>query len=116
MSEAAEVVVVLSTVPPDRAEDLAEALVRSGLAACVNQIGPVRSRYVWQGAVESAEETLLLIKTTAARAPDLRARLVELHPYEVPEVIQLAVAGGLPAYLQWVVDSVRPAPGREPRR
>ncbi|MBM3962175.1 MAG: divalent-cation tolerance protein CutA, partial [Planctomycetes bacterium] len=55
-----------------------------------------------QGRVDAAEELLLVAKTTRARAADLRQRLAALHPYEVPEVLELAVADGLPAYLRWL--------------
>lgn len=108
-------VIVLCTAPAagerDRlgAEDLALRLVEEGLCACVNLVPAVRSFFRWQGRVDRAEELLLVVKTTAAAAPQLRERIVALHPYDVPEVLEVAVTGGLPAYLQWLVDSVGPA-------
>lgn len=89
---------------PDRtaAERLARALVDGRLAACVNILPGITSVYRWQGAVETGEEVLLLAKTMPGRLEALTARVAELHPFEVPEVIALDVRGGLPAYLQWI--------------
>ena len=100
--DAADVLVLLSTFPPADADRIAEALVTERLAACVNLVGPVRSIYRWDGALTKDTEQLAIIKTTAARRDALAARLRELHPYQVPELLELAVTGGLPAYLDWV--------------
>ncbi|MDN0075738.1 divalent-cation tolerance protein CutA [Crenobacter sp. SG2303] len=95
--------VVLCTVPDAAtAERLARTLVEEGLAACVNLLAPCQSVYRWQGQLESASEVPLIIKTTTERYPALEARLVELHPYEVPEILALPVEAGLPSYLTWV--------------
>jgi periplasmic divalent cation tolerance protein len=75
------------------------------LAACVNLLPGVRSVYRWQGAVEEAGEILLLIKTTRTALPALQARLVALHPYELPELLAVEAADGLPAYLAWIADN-----------
>ena len=93
---------------PDRAtaDRLAEALVAERLAACVNVVPGLHSVYRWQGAIERGDETLLLIKTTQASLPALLARIVELHPHELPEVVAVEVAGGLSAYLDWVAEQV----------
>lgn len=93
---------------PDRpvADRLAEALVTEGLAACVNVVPGLHSVYRWQGTIERSDETLLLIKTTRMGLPALSARIVELHPYELPEVVAVEVAGGLSAYLDWVAEQV----------
>jgi len=100
--------VVLTTCPDAAtAERLARALVEASLAACVNVVPGLRSIYRWNGAVQSDEEVLMLSKTTAVRFEALRARIVELHPYEVPEVVALPVADGHDAYLRWVADSTR---------
>jgi periplasmic divalent cation tolerance protein len=108
--DAGDVWVVLTTVP-DRAqaEAIAHALVEEGLAACVTILAPATSVYRWQGAVETASELPLMVKVAAARFDALRERLVALHPYEVPEVVALRVADGLPAYLQWVIEASPPA-------
>jgi periplasmic divalent cation tolerance protein len=69
----------------------------------VNLVPSIRSIYRWQGAIEDAREVLAVIKTTTERLDALRARLVELHPYEVPEVVAVPIAGGHEPYLAWVV-------------
>jgi periplasmic divalent cation tolerance protein len=81
---------------------IAETLVGEGLAACVNIIPAVRSIYKWQGKVESAAEHQLLLKTTEDRYPRLQARLRELHPYELPEILAVPIVDGLPDYLSWL--------------
>jgi len=86
------------------ARKLARIMLEERLAACVQLLPQVESLYRWQGQIEQAEETLLLMKTTKARWPALRDRLAELHPYEVPEIVALDIADGLPAYLKWVAD------------
>jgi len=95
--------VCLSTCPDAAtAQRIAATLVEERLAACVNLLPGLRSVYRWRGAVEQADEVLLLIKTTHARLDALQARLPQLHPYELPELVAVEVAGGLPAYLDWI--------------
>ena len=95
--------VVLLTAPDAGcAERLARALVEERLAACVNTVPGVRSFYRWEGRVEDAAEILLVVKTRADRTAALAARVRELHPYELPEVLELAAAGGSAEYLDWV--------------
>lgn len=105
---ASDVVVVLCTAPPAVAEALAHRLVDERLCACVNIVPGLRSVFRWQEQVDVADEVLLVCKTTRSSAERLEARLTELHPYDVPEVLVLAVAGGLPAYLEWVRAAVLP--------
>lgn len=76
------------------ARTLAEALVGEGLAACVNRLPGVQSTYRWKGEVVTDSEELLMIKTTTARFPALKERLLALHPYELPELIAVPVAQG----------------------
>jgi periplasmic divalent cation tolerance protein len=103
--------VVLSTFPDaDQAAQIARVLVDEQLAACANLIAGVRSIYRWQGAVQDDGEALAIIKTTVERYPALAARLAELHPYEVPEIIALPLADGHPPYLAWLAGQVAPAP------
>lgn len=102
------VLVCLCTCPdPDTAARIADTLVAERLAACVNLLPGLRSVYRWQGQVEHADEMLLLIKTTADRLQALQQRILALHPYELPEVIAVEAAGGLPAYLDWVAQQTR---------
>ena len=88
------------------AERLATGVLNSRLAACVNRLAPVQSNYHWHGAVETAEEFPLHIKTTQAAFPRLQAWLLANHPYDTPEIIALPVCAGLPAYLAWVHQEV----------
>lgn len=100
--------VVLCTFPDaQKAADIAKLLVEERLCACVNLVPPVRSIYAWQGAIQDDTETLAVIKTSAERFEALAKRIVELHPYEVPEVIALPVVGGHAPYLAWLADSTR---------
>ncbi|MCL6619225.1 MAG: divalent-cation tolerance protein CutA [Thermomonas hydrothermalis] len=99
----------LTTCPdPDSAERIAATLVEERLAACVNLIPGLRSVYRWQGAIQREAEVLLLIKTHPDRYPALQTRLTALHPYELPELIAVESATGLPAYLHWVAENTRP--------
>jgi periplasmic divalent cation tolerance protein len=107
-----DALVVLVTVPnAETADKLADALVGEHLAACVNVVPGIRSIYRWQGKIERDAELLCLVKTTRAGFERLRARVVELHPYDVPEVIALPVELGHAPYLAWLADSVTAAPG-----
>jgi periplasmic divalent cation tolerance protein len=95
--------VVLCTVSSlEDGRRMARELVDQRLAACVNLIPKVESIYRWQGAVESAEEVLLVVKTTPARFAELRDKIAELHSYEVPEILALPVTDGSAAYLEWL--------------
>ena len=99
---------VLSTCPdPQTADAIATRWSSERLAACVNVLPGVRSTYRWQGAVERADEVLLLIKTTADRQDALIARLQALHPYELPEVIAVEAAAASPRTCDWVAEQTR---------
>jgi periplasmic divalent cation tolerance protein len=101
--------VVLVTAPePDTAARLARTLVEERLAACVNLVPQVRSIYRWQDQVEDGSETLMVIKTRAERCEALASRVGELHPYDVPEVVELSVAGGSEEYFKWVREESAP--------
>jgi periplasmic divalent cation tolerance protein len=100
---AEEALLVLSTFPDlETARRIAQQLVTENLAACANIVPAVDSIYRWQGKIESAQEALVFFKTTAARYPAFQDRLKTLHPYDVPEIICLRIADGLPEYLRWV--------------
>lgn len=94
---------------PDRAsaQKLAGLLVEQQLAACVNVLAPCESVYRWRGEVQRDEEHPLLIKTTQARYAELEAAIRANHPYELPEIIAVSIARGLPAYLSWVESETR---------
>ena len=91
------------------ARRIADALVGERLAACVSVLPGMASTYRWQGAVERAQEVLLVATTVAARREALQARLVELHPYELPEVLAVEAAA-LPDYLDWLALETRADP------
>ena len=101
---------VLTNCPDEEsANAIALALVEARLAACVNILPRVQSIYRWQGAVESATEIPLFIKSTAANYPALEATIRNRHPYQVPEIIALPVTHGLSAYLDWIAsETTRP--------
>lgn len=96
-------VVALSTAPDvAHAEAIARALVGEGLAACVNVLPVIKSIYKWEGELRDEPEVLCVIKTRRDRVDAARARLVALHPYDVPEFLVLEVADGHAPYLSWI--------------
>jgi periplasmic divalent cation tolerance protein len=100
--------IVLTTAgSEEEARKIAHALVDRQLAACVNIVPQIESVYRWQGKVESAREWLLLIKTSSEKFSAVRDALCELHSYNLPECIAIAIEDGNPDYLQWIADSVR---------
>lgn len=105
--------VVVLVTGPDRPTlaSMGRTVVEERLAACVNVLEGVRSIYRWEGEVEGADEALALVKTTEARLDGLRARVLELHPYETPEFVALGVDAGSEAYLRWIGDSVSDGEG-----
>lgn len=108
MSE--EYAIVLTTWPADAdadAAEFAETLVRDRLAACVNVLPEMQSTYTWKGQVERATERQVVMKTSASRLNDLKARIASLHPHEVPELLVLRVQDGGQAYLDWIRDATR---------
>src|SRR5690242_8188604 len=97
---AEEVLLVFSTFPDvQSAKRIGRILVEERLADCVNILPKIESVYRWEKKVEEAEETLCLIKTTIGQYQTLESRIKALHPYEVPEIIAINLASGLPAYL-----------------
>jgi periplasmic divalent cation tolerance protein len=98
-----QVILALTTCPDEAtAQAVAVALVQERLATCVNRIGGLRSTYFWDARLQDEAEILLIIKTTAGRLDGLRTRLNALHPYELPELLAIEVAGGNERYLEWV--------------
>jgi periplasmic divalent cation tolerance protein len=104
---AAGVRIVLVTVPDaEVGKDLARKVVEEGLAACGNVIPGLVSVFRWKGAVQEDPEALVVLKSTENALPRLEKRVVELHPYEVPEFLALPVTHGHLPYLQWVLGEV----------
>lgn len=86
----------------NEAEDIARTLVTERLVACANILGGIRSVYWWQGAVTEDDETVLILKTRSANVERVTERVVALHGYEVPCVVELPLTRGNPAYLEWI--------------
>lgn len=105
-SEPDQTLLIFCSCSADAAGELASALVEQRLAACVSCL-PARSTYRWQGEVTADDEVLLIIKTVQHRYPALEQSLLELHPYELPEILAVPVSAGLPDYLAWVAESTR---------
>ena len=89
----------------EEADRIGRTVVEEGLAACINILGPCRSIYRWQGKVEEAEEILAILKTSAAAADDLIARIAELHSYDVPAITAWPVERLFSAYAEWVLET-----------
>ena|ERR1035438_2076778 len=100
-------VVLTTAATPDEANRLARTLVEERLAACATLIPAVQSIYHWQGKVESATETLLLLKTGPDQLAALEARLHQLHSYQTPEFLVLGVEAASHPYLEWLQASLR---------
>ena len=100
--------VVLSTIADvERAEQIIATRLQERLVACVNVVPRIVSHYRWKGQVQREPEQLLVLKTASDRADALIARLGELHPYDVPEIVVLDVPSGGEAYLSWVFAETR---------
>jgi len=101
--QSAEVLLVLVSCPADKLDDIAIDLIESGLASCINVVSGVKSFYHWQGKLQQDKESLMLIKCPANNYKRLESRILDLHPYELPEILTVSVSGGLQAYLDWVL-------------
>jgi periplasmic divalent cation tolerance protein len=95
-----------TTADAQHAEAIAQTLLQSRLAACVQVIGPIKSFYRWQGTIETSHEWLCVIKTSVAKFAAVEAAIRELHSYEVPEIIALPIAEGSQDYLGWLGDQL----------
>lgn len=99
-------IVMMTASNREEARSIARVLVEERLAACCNIMGEVESVYRWEGKVEEATETLVMIKTDAEHFPELESRIRQLHSYDVPEVIATPVVAGSEAYLRWIGESL----------
>ena len=103
-----EIILVITHLPDrDNARRVADALIESRAAACVNMLAECNSVYHWQGKIESTTEIPLLIKTTQSAYASVEAIIRKLHPYELPEIIAVRINAGLPDYLQWVRQEIQ---------
>jgi len=115
-ARARTIVVLMTAASEEQAASIAQALVGERLAACVNIVGPIRSIYRWREKVQDEREHLMLVKTRANMVAKIERRVTELHSYEVPEVVSIAIAGGSRRYLDWLLGSTAPpAPARKRR-
>ena len=96
--------VVLVTIPAGKAEELASNVVENRLAACVNVVPTVKSFFWWDDKLQNTDEAMLVIKTTQIRLEELIKFVRNNHPYDVPEIITIPVAEGLPDYINWVIE------------
>jgi periplasmic divalent cation tolerance protein len=105
----AEEVLIVFTAWPDaeKARAAARTLVEEKLVACANIVPGVESIYRWKGQIETSGEVLVIFKSTIARSQMLEARILELHSYEVPEILTVRVTDGLQSYLRWVEENCR---------
>jgi periplasmic divalent cation tolerance protein len=98
-----DISILVSTFPTiDSARNAVRTLVQERLVACGNMMPGIESIYRWQDAIESSTEVMVIFKTTTSVAGQAQERLRELHPYDVPEILQISVDGAWPAYLGWV--------------
>jgi periplasmic divalent cation tolerance protein len=102
MSTPEFVVVLVTTSSAEEGARIGRALVEERLAACANVIGPIRSIYRWEGAVEEADEHLVVLKARGVDVSALETRVRALHAYDVPEVLALPVTAGSAPYLAWL--------------
>lgn len=103
-----KIIIALSTCPDlARGRAMAEELVETGLAACVNLVPGLVSVYRWEDNTQADPECLMIIKTTEEAVGSIREWIRQRHPYELPELVAVPVIDGLPAYLDWVADAVR---------
>jgi len=105
LSNITEVVVFITVPNEEDGAAIAQALVESRLAACVNIVKNVRSIYLWQGKIEDDSEVLMIAKTRLELFNALESRVKELHSYDVPEIIALPIIAGSADYLKWLNDS-----------
>ncbi|MEO9295675.1 MAG: divalent-cation tolerance protein CutA [Nitrososphaera sp.] len=99
------VVIIISTFSDEAsAADIGKKIVESRLAACVNLV-PVRSIYAWKNKIEDQQECLALFKTARGSAKRLKEELAKIHPYDVPEIIEVGISDVSKPYLSWLVDS-----------
>ena len=99
--------IVLVTAPPGEGEKIADTILEERLAACVNILPKVTSKYWWEGAIQKNEESILFIKTREDLLDSLFKRIKSVHPYSVPEMIALEVREGSPEYMRWIEEVTR---------
>ena len=107
MKETDKIVIFVTTSTEEEAGNIAELLLDQRKAACANIVPKVDSLFWWQGRLDSAQESLLIIKTKASLLPDVVSLVKGIHSYEVPEIIAMPIIGGNEDYLKWIHSEVR---------
>ena len=107
LKELADIVLFITTADAEEAQRIADVLVKERKAACVNIVPRVSSRFWWQGEVESAQESLLIVKSRASVLNQLVDLVKQHHHYDIPEIIALPIIGGNPDYLEWIAKEVK---------
>ncbi len=100
-------VIVLCTVPSGKGEEIAEKIINTRLAGCINIISNVKSIYHWQGKVEKDSEELLVIKTRKDLFENLKDFIKQNHPYTVPEIVEIEVKNVNQEYLEWLINETQ---------
>lgn len=107
MSSDSPIQVITTTETAEEAERIAQDLLEKRLAACIQIVGPITSRYWWKGKQETAQEWQCIAKTTAEHYREVEETIRTLHSYDVPEIIALPILKALPAYLDWLRDCLK---------
>jgi periplasmic divalent cation tolerance protein len=105
-----KVVIMVTAASRRECRKIARHLVEAKLAACVNITQPIESIYRWEGKIADEREFLMLIKSARKLFPEIKLEISKLHSYDTREIICLPIVDGSRNYLQWVSDSVKPAP------
>ena len=106
MAELAYIVIFITTATVEEAQQISRVLLNQRKAACVNIVPGVSSRFWWRDKLDSAQESLLIVKTKAALLPEIISLVKGMHRYDVPEIIALPIVGGNQDYLEWIGKSV----------
>ena len=106
MKETNHIALFITTATAEEAQRISRALLEQRRAACVNIVPKVNSHFWWQGKIDSAQENLLIVKTTASQLNELVRLVKQLHSYEVPEIIAIPIVGGNQDYLEWISKEV----------
>ena len=107
MPEPAYIVILITASDSEEAHKIAKALLNQRKAACVNIVPKISSFFWWQGKLDSAQETLLIIKTKVSQLDEAVSLVKEIHSYDVPEIIALPIVGGNQDYLEWISNEVK---------
>jgi len=111
LEEFSDIVVFITTANAEEAQRIADVLLNERKAACVNIVPGVSSFFWWQGKVDSAQESLLIVKTKASVLNQIVNLVKEHHSYDVPEIIALPIIGGNRDYLEWLGKEVKQGTG-----